>query len=64
MNNFCGVLHQTQEGKELIRLYYRWSPAIVKAMEEDEEFKDQIKEMVEEILSMVGRERFTLPEPE
>ena len=33
------ILDKTSEGKELIRLYYQWSPAIVKAMEEDEKFK-------------------------
>jgi hypothetical protein len=47
------VLRQTQEGKELIRLYYRWSPAIVKAMEQDEEFKDEVKGIIDEIVTSI-----------
>jgi len=44
------VLNKTQEGRELIRLYYKWSPAIVKAMGEDEELKEQMKELIDGIL--------------
>jgi hypothetical protein len=47
------VLRQTQEGKELIRLYHRWSPAIVKAMEQDEEFKDEVKGIIDEIVTSI-----------
>jgi len=47
------VLSQTPEGQELIRLYYQWSPAIVKAMEEDEEFKDEVKEMIDGVLELI-----------
>jgi len=47
------VLSQTPEGQEIIRLYYQWSPAIVKAMEEDEEFKEQMKEMVGGVLELI-----------
>lgn len=50
------VLSQTPEGQELIRLYYEWSPAIVKAMEQDEEFKEYVKEMVDGILLMIKEE--------
>ena len=31
----------------------QWSPAIVKAIEEDEEFKAQVKEIIDGILPMV-----------
>jgi hypothetical protein len=48
------VLTQSPEGQELIRLYYKWSPVIVKAMEEDEEFKEEVKEMVDGVLEMIG----------
>ncbi len=51
------VLNHTQEGKELIKLYYRWSPAIVKAMEEDEEFKKDVKEMIDGVLPLISGER-------
>ena len=47
------VLSQTPEGQEIIRLYYQWSPAIVKAMEEDEEFKEDVKEMIDGILPLI-----------
>jgi len=50
------VLIQTPEGREIIRLYYEWSPAIVKAMEADEEFKDEVKEMIDGVLGLVGGE--------
>jgi len=50
------VLSQTPEGQELIKLYYQWSPAIVKAMEEDEEFKEDIKEMVDGVLELIIEE--------
>jgi len=47
------VLSNTPEGQELIRLYYQWSPVIVKAMEEDEKFKDEVKEMIDRLLPMI-----------
>ena len=50
------VLHQTPEGKELIKLYYQRSPAIVKAMEEDEEFREVVKELIDGVLGFVGRD--------
>jgi hypothetical protein len=47
------VLSQTPEGREIIRLYYQWSPAIVKAMEEDEEFKEEVKGVIDELLTLL-----------
>jgi len=47
------VLSQTPEGQELIRLYYEWSPAIVKAMEEDEAFKKEVKGVIDGILLLM-----------
>jgi len=49
------ILEQTVEGRELIKLYYRWSPVIVKAMEEDVESKQEIKEIVDSILPMIEK---------
>ena len=46
------ILSQSPEGQELIKIYYEWSPAIVKAMEEDEEFKEEVKEMLDKFLSL------------
>jgi hypothetical protein len=47
------VLSKSQEGQELIKLYYQWSPFIVRAMETDKEFKQEIKDMIDEVLSVI-----------
>jgi len=47
------ILSQTPEGRELIKLYYLWSPVIVKAMEQDEEFKEEVKQMIDGVLPMI-----------
>jgi len=51
------VLSRTPEGHELIRLYYWWSPMIVKEMEEDEVFKQELKELIDGLLPTIRRER-------
>jgi len=50
------LLNQTPEGQELIRLYYKWGPFIVGAMEKDEEFKEYVKEMMDGILMLIRRD--------
>ena len=47
------ILSQTPEGQEIIRLYYEWSPSIVKAMEENEEFKQEMKVMIDGVLPLI-----------
>ena len=47
------VLSPTLVGQEIIKLYYEWSPSIVKLMEEDEEFEQEFKDMIDEVLPMV-----------
>lgn len=47
------VLSKSLEGQELIGLYYQWSPVIAKAMKADEEFNQEVKDIVDEILSMI-----------
>ena len=47
------VLSQSSVGQEIISLYYEWSPAIVKAIEEDEEFKEEVKEMIDGVLPLI-----------
>lgn len=49
-------LNQTSEGKELIKLYYQLSPMIVRAMENDEEFRKKLKEMIDGVLGLVMEE--------
>ena len=48
------VLSETPEGRGLIKLYYQLSPVIVTLMEADEEFKTDAKEMIDEILPLIG----------
>jgi len=50
------VLSKSPEGQEIIRLYYEWSPAIIKAMEEDESFKQEVKQMIDGVLELIERE--------
>jgi hypothetical protein len=47
------VLSQTSEGREIIRLYYEWSPAIVETMNEDEGFKEELKEIIDGVLNII-----------
>ena len=44
------VLSKTPEGREIIRRYYELSPAIIQAMEENEEFRELMQEMVDSLL--------------
>jgi len=48
------VLSQTSEGRVITRLYYQWSPTIVKAMEGDEDFKEMVRELIDEMLPVIG----------
>ena len=47
------ILNKTPEGREIIRLYYAWSPVIVGAIEKDKEFEEEMKALVDEILLMI-----------
>ena len=50
------VLIQNPEGQELIKLYYQWSPVVVKVIENDDEFKEELKEMMDGVLELVTEE--------
>ena len=47
------ILSQSHEGRELIKLYYKWSPVIVRAMEEEDDFKEEVKEVIDGLLGIV-----------
>jgi hypothetical protein len=49
------ILSTTSEGKNLIKLYYQWSPVVVKTIEEDEEFKVEVKEIIDDVLHLIKR---------
>jgi hypothetical protein len=46
------VLSQTQEGQEIIKLYYQWSPVITMAIRNDNKLRAELKELIDRILSM------------
>ncbi len=46
------ALSKTPEGRELIKLYYQWSPVILKLMEGDENFREEIKGVIDEVLPL------------
>jgi len=46
------VLRQTPEGREIIKLYYQWSPVITMALRNDKAFKAEMKELIDGILSL------------
>ncbi len=48
------VLGKTREGRELIDLYYQWSPAIVNAIEADDDFKQEVKDIMDLMLTMIA----------
>jgi ABC-type amino acid transport substrate-binding protein len=47
------VLSKTPAGKEIIDLYYQWSPTIVKAMMGDKKFKTKVKALIDGVLPMI-----------
>ena len=49
------VLNATPEGREMVKLYYRLSPAIMMAIQSDEAFKAEIKQLVDGFLSLMGQ---------
>ena len=50
------VLKKNPEGREVIKLYYQLSPFIVKLMREDKLFKEELRGMIESILSVLEEE--------
>lgn len=50
------VLARTLEGDKIIKQYYQWSPVMVKAMVDDEEFKEELKEIIDGMLVLIEAE--------
>lgn len=50
-----GLLHKTPMGREVIRVYYQWSPAIVEAMEQDRKFKNEMKALIDGVLPVIEK---------
>jgi hypothetical protein len=47
------VLSHTPEGQQIIKLYYQWSPVIAKAMDADEDFKQEVRALVDKIIPLI-----------
>ena len=47
------VLSKTPEGQEIIGLYYEWSPVILKAMERDKTFKEELKALIDGFMPLI-----------
>jgi hypothetical protein len=47
-------LSKTTEGQELIRLYYEWSPTLIKTLEEDKKIKGEVKAIIDVMLPLIG----------
>jgi hypothetical protein len=47
------ILSRTPEGRELIKLYYQWSPVIVQTMTADENFKKELKDIIDDLLPLL-----------
>lgn len=47
------LLIKTPEGQEIIKLYYQWSPYIVKNMEHNETLREEIKSLIDEFFLLI-----------
>lgn len=47
------ILRKTPEGKELIRLYYKWCPVVIRTMEKDMAFKEEVQQLCDGILLLI-----------
>ena len=47
------ILSRTPEGRELIKVYYQWSPIIVQIMTTDENFKEELKDVINDALPLL-----------
>lgn len=50
------VLKENPVGREVIHIYYIYSPMIIKMMSSDEEFKKEIKEFIDGVLELITEE--------
>jgi len=54
------VLRTTPEGKQIIKLYYQWSPLLLKAMEEDDALQEGVKEIVDHLVELLRADMKTI----
>jgi hypothetical protein len=51
------VLRKTTEGREIIKIYYDWSPHLVRALEDEAALKDQVKKVLDQIFILIKHEK-------
>ena len=51
------VLAKTDEGRQLIELYYTWSPWITEALKQSKELKEEVQTIIEEIIPLTNKGR-------
>ena len=51
------VLSSTHEGREIIKLYYEFSPALTGVMAGDEKLTSEIRAILDSVLSLARSER-------
>ena len=51
------LLSRTPEGQALVTLYYQWSPALVRALQADEQLKDDVRQMVNEVFDVMIKQQ-------
>lgn len=47
------ILTTTDEGRELIRLYYQWNRMLAETLQEDETLREEVKAFIDEIISLI-----------
>ena len=50
------MLTRTPGGGEIFKQYYQWSPVLAEAMNDDDEFKEDVKEMIDGVLELIAKE--------
>jgi len=48
------TLNRTPEGRQLVDLYYRLSPMLIQALEHDEEFKNELRVLLDSLIGSSG----------
>ena len=55
------VLRKTTEGREIIKIYYDWSPRLVRALEDEAALKDQLKKVLDKVFLYFSNFRKNCP---
>ena len=47
------LLEKSKEGREIIRLYNQYNTLIISVMKEDSDFKNQVKDIIDEWITII-----------